>query len=112
MAKMIKRGETLLIPFRNGVSLSDSQQNPRMYKTRKAFDRMFPVLDHGTDGVELVEYAEVRHGEWIAASVDPIDPYFRCSVCRYGTDTIYDGCDEYRYCPNCGAKMKGAENDG
>lgn len=77
------------------------------YVKRLRREGMHDVADY----VERLEKG-VRHGKWIAASVDPIDPYFRCSVCLYGTDTIYDGCDEYRYCPNCGAKMKGAENDG
>ena len=48
-----------MIPFRNGVSISDSQLKPRMYKTVQAFERAFPKHYLGTDGVELVEYAPV-----------------------------------------------------
>lgn len=52
-----------------------------------------------------------QHGKWLPASVDPADPYFRCSVCHYGTDTIFDGGsdDPFNYCPNCGAKMDAKE---
>ena len=59
MASHIKKGESILIPFRNGQSISDSQLKPRMYKTMQAFERSFPGHYLGKDGVELVEYAEV-----------------------------------------------------
>ena len=59
MASHIKKGESLLIPFRNGQSISDSQLKPRMYKTMQAFEKAFPKHYLGTDGVEIAEYAEV-----------------------------------------------------
>ena len=59
MASHIKRGESILIPFRNGQSITDSQLKPRMYKTMQAFEKSFPGHYLGTDGVELAEYAEV-----------------------------------------------------
>lgn len=55
----IKRGESIFIPFRNGISIYDSQCKPRMYKTIKGFEKHFPGHYLGKDGVELVEYAEV-----------------------------------------------------
>lgn len=59
MASYIKKGESILIPFRNGISITDSQLKPRMYKTVQAFKKSFPSHYLGTNGVELVEYAEV-----------------------------------------------------
>lgn len=53
----------------------------------------------------------VVHAKWIPSSVDPADPYFRCSNCRHGRDSIYFQGDEYNFCPHCGAKMAGEEND-
>ncbi len=67
MASYIKKGESIFIPFRNGMSISDSQLKPRMYKTVQAFERSFPGHYLGKNGVELVEYAEV----------------VRCKDCRY-----------------------------
>ena len=70
MANEIKRGESLFIPFRNGKSIHDSQCKPRIYKTRKGFEKHFPGHYLGNDGVELVEYSEVvrckdcKHGIW------------------------------------------------
>lgn len=59
MASYIKKGESILIPFRNGQSICDSQLKPRIYKTMQAFEKSFPRHYLGTAGVELVEYAEV-----------------------------------------------------
>ena len=59
MAKYIKRGDTMLNPFRNGLSIGDSQGKPRIYTTREMFEKHFPTHYLGTDGVELVEFVEV-----------------------------------------------------
>ena len=67
MASYIKKGESILIPFRNGQSISDSQLKPRMYKTMQAFEKSFPGHYLGINGVELVEYA----------------PVVRCKDCRW-----------------------------
>ena len=72
MASHIKKGESLLIPFRNGQSISDSQLKPRMYKTMQAFERSFPGHYLGKDGVELEEYA----------------PVVRCKDCKHNEDCI------------------------
>ena len=72
MASHIKKGESLLIPFRNGQSISDSQLKPRMYKTMQAFEKSFPGHYLGRDGVELVEYA----------------PVVRCKDCKYAMDMM------------------------
>ena len=101
MANYIKRGESILIPFRNNLSIADSQNKPRTYKTKQAFEKAFPRHYYGTDGVELVEYAEVRHGSWI--SCETAGGWFhnivKCSECNKKEDRKSD------YCPNCGAKM-------
>ena len=54
-----------------------------------------------------IEAEPVVHGEWIRPTmINGVNfdiPH--CSVCR----TV--PCDEGKYCPNCGAKMKGANDD-
>ena len=65
-------------------------------------------IDSVIDNAPTIDAVPVVHGKWLPTSIDPVDPYFRCSVCHYGTDTIFDGGDEpFKYCPNCGAKMDG-----
>lgn len=66
----------------------------------------------------------VVHGLWMpiresemtgwdpaVAGRDPIGGYI-CSVCK--EEAVYDCNDEFvlsKYCPNCGAKMDGGDND-
>lgn len=53
----------------------------------------------------------VRHGKWIKADSQQYFrkhyPCFTCSECGYRKDSQ----KKWNYCPNCGADMKGAEDD-
>lgn len=109
MANYIKRGESIYIPFRNGLSIADSQLKPRMYKTRTGFEKCFPGHYLGKDGVELVEYAEVVHGQWERecvpiANMDIVRYRDTCSICGNKADFLWRD-SRYNYCPNCGASM-------
>ena len=55
MANVIKRGESILIPFYNGESVRDSQLKPRIYRSKEQYER----FSYMSRGAELVEYAEV-----------------------------------------------------
>ena len=52
----------------------------------------------------LKQFEDVAHGRWI-----PIPEYEnkRCSACR----TVFSEFTLGHYCPNCGARMEGAEDD-
>ena len=50
----------------------------------------------------IADVAPVRHGRWIASH----DEFCACSICKY---PVYAGRNQTNYCPNCGAKMDGAE---
>lgn len=55
-----------------------------------------------------VEAEPVRHGYWIIRGGD-----MWCSECGYGDVTEFGEPEDYRYCPNCGAKMdRGGNNAG
>lgn len=77
----------------------------------------FPSTD--MDGMDVVNFLNtlptieaepVRHGEW---EFDPESYTWNCSECH---DCEEDGCMDgsvlSNYCPNCGAKMDGAEREG
>lgn len=50
-----------------------------------------------------------KRGEWIALD-DTSNGYWKCSVC--GTPTEAFGAKElYKFCPFCGADMKGADDE-
>lgn len=48
----------------------------------------------------LIEAEPVRHGVWVCGDYYDIGDV--CSECDW--DSLVSPCD-YRYCPNCGAKM-------
>ena len=49
------------------------------------------------------------HGRWIS---DEGDVLFHCSECETQISTSWDYDDlNWNYCPNCGAKMDGKENN-
>ena len=58
-----------------------------------------------------VEIADRPQGEWIDTGKDPDHSHpltaiwYRCSECGDGTNT------KTNYCPNCGAQMKGADDE-
>ena len=58
--------------------------------------------------IELIQSAE-RKGEWIKSETDG----FICSACGsgYRDQPTCMGKPMFEYCPVCGAKMKGAEDE-
>ncbi len=72
---------------------------------RKAILKADPKLAHCIDSVPGVDAVEVVHGRWIEHRPN----VYECTACNtwYGN---YGGCEEWAYCPNCGAKMDGDGN--
>ena len=58
------------------------------------------------DEIPAADVTPVVHGVWVC--VNKIDPFsgYRCSKCRRRV-----GFDLTPYCPNCGAKMDGGDNN-
>ena len=55
----------------------------------------------------------VKHGEWKSFhSEDTLYGSYYCSACGHGQDIgmIVSLTTEFKYCPNCGAKMDGGNN--
>jgi hypothetical protein len=53
-------------------------------------------------------FADRPTGEWIDMTESSKDvPKYRCSACGYDSFSAV----RYRYCPNCGARMKGEDNE-
>ena len=74
------------------------------------FDEIAAFIDYYAPTIEP------KRGEWIQTSNDWIAgtcgamfyPY-HCSSCGYETYDDYDGL--YNFCPNCGCRMKGANDE-
>lgn len=66
--------------------------------------------------LRTVDAAEVVHGRWVVGGICNHVPYrmkskdkwvvYKCSVCGYS-----NGRKRCNYCPNCGAKMDGGNED-
>lgn len=68
------------------------------YKYCKAYIYAFRAINAG--------YRKQRVGEWLSVEGDVI---FKCSLCDTEISTSWDYEEEnmFRYCPCCGAHMKG-----
>lgn len=54
-----------------------------------------------------IEAKPVRHGTWKYKVIDGFVPDYDCVCSECGTS----GVPDYKYCPNCGAKMDGGETN-
>lgn len=62
-------------------------------------------IESGIEGIPAADVAEVVHGKW-DDSLDGITPY--CSICGRSHKLMVRTPN---YCPNCGAKMDGGEEN-
>ena len=73
---------------------------------------LWDALDAVVDAPTL-DYAPVRHGEWLEQEDFCGDTYYTCSACKNDWVCI-DGTtaeNGMHYCPNCGARMDGGRHD-
>ena len=101
MAHRFEKGKSIYFLFKNGYTVQDSQLKPRYYLEHKKAKEYLPYGD------EIVEYAPVVHGEWIAVPNSGIGNTAKCSCCG---KCIY-GYKAINYCPNCGADMRERKGD-
>lgn len=104
--------------------LTDGQFIDRHLEYRElanaAVDNILKCLNDN-DGLSKIErmrfdnpdYRKQSEAEWVPCDVLPADEdgewtSYACSMCKHTTDSYYrDVHDLSRYCPNCGARMKG-----
>ena len=68
------------------------------------------VSVHDIDEAPTVDAVEVVHGRW--EKVSEKMPIYRCSICKE-RNLFKNGYNVFsNYCPNCGAKMDGGNEDG
>lgn len=64
------------------------------------------------DAVPTLDYAPVRHSQWILHNMNPrrvtVDGYVVCPECEHTFDRIKGTW--FKRCPNCGAKMDAKED--
>lgn len=98
------------------VSVNDIKAAPTIDPVKEAFDKL---LNEDTNGIALiddqsgkrVDYFKAKHGRWIhdgqqhRGGVD----WMHCSEC--GNTDVFGAKSMYHYCPNCGARMRGEEDE-
>ena len=65
------------------------------------------TLDY-IDSEPAADVAPVRHGRWVEKEKYTFGIMYECSLCE---NRILDNGHTWNYCPNCGAKMDGGNND-
>ena len=91
------------------MNAAREMDNEEMYGQKSAAFSVFVEAKLTLDAMPTVDAVPVVHGEWIGDGFHPL----MCSACGATTDAMKDirFADKcYNYCPNCGAMMKG-END-
>lgn len=61
-----------------------------------------------------VDVKPVKHGQWICEFYNDVFDVYQadCSACKRESTNKYDKVSEsYEYCPHCGARMDGEQND-
>ena len=53
-----------------------------------------------------IEVIEPKRGKWIGTRIGHY-PGYECSLCHYGVQPW----NNTNFCPNCGARMKGADDE-
>lgn len=83
------------------------EKNQLKEKLRSLFKyESFPI----SDIEQIIDWLPVipKHGKWVFT---PTTGRYRCSACEKVEKTIPWGKPPFDYCPNCGAKMDGEENE-
>ena len=81
-----------------------------------AQNRLLDLLRADIVRAPAADVAEVVHGEWLRSDDDWNSlTTIQCSIC--GEEWCFETDDDvsllnYKYCPNCGAKMDGGNDDG
>lgn len=80
----------------------------------KDLTKVFDYKTVATDLYNLYGWRKERQGKWLVRGLLQnerrmcfIDHSIKCSNCGFDIEMLQG--KRYRYCPNCGAKMKGAE---
>ena len=55
--------------------------------------------------------ADRPQGEWLIEKTMYDNYNYRCSYCDWYETHAYPDVEPYNFCPNCGARMKGADDE-
>lgn len=100
MSDYIKRSDAIKAVWGDDINPSEDGM---VYEAQSHIDR----------DIRLIPSADRPSGEWIIGENEN-DGWCKCSACGYANITceVYPvGLGAYNFCPNCGARMKGADDE-
>ena len=68
------------------------------------------LLAKFVDLIRAADVVEVRHSYWQCSNVRMSSRDITCRYC-HRTETISNGNEDFEYCPHCGAKMDGKDEE-
>ena len=109
-------------PNRNESSYSEKPNSSDLISRQEALKALRPIMRKSDYFYEIQKaiqdipsaQPERKMGKWISTDDGWDGEYFVCSVCGCPW-TLIEGSPEdngMNFCPNCGAYMRGGENDG
>lgn len=88
-------------------------------KDNDYYDALMDAED-AIDDLPSADVAPVRHGNWDVREPMPMHDikgnlswgnWYVCTGCGFATTAIEGHITQYKYCPSCGARMDGDEDD-
>ena len=79
---------------------------------RDGLYRGMEIAESYIKNAPTVDAVEVVHGEWVQIGYDKAMDRITCSCCKEYWNIADNDTESFNYCPNCGAKMDGGNEDG
>ena len=111
--------DTLIIELEKDEALFDNEAMVARENSIKYTDNYAKIMWSRANGIRdaiievydapTIDAVEVVHGEWIE-----VNDYFircKCSICGWESHKYEDDVYGMPYCPNCGANMKGVNDE-
>ena len=67
--------------------------------------------DEFCKAIDSVPSADRPQGKWLIEKTMYDNYNYRCSYCDWYETHAYPDVEPYNFCPNCGARMKGADDE-
>ena len=83
-----------------------AQTSCRKYSFAESYDAF--AVDCILKSIPAADVAPVIHGRWIEQEKYNFGTMYDCSICG---DRILDNGHPWNYCPNCGCRMDGGDDE-
>ena len=101
------------------MRLIDAEWLKELYQPYESYNGKELAVPIGTilaniDDAPTIDAVSVVHGEWKPFDLTWGRSLYACSVCgevEYLPCDAFNGKPLFKFCPNCGAKMKGADDE-